>query len=231
MQKEIVAIHRFLSGQAFYALLLSTALAMAMWFGRVFISLNLAIYRNLIWNLILAWLPYIFSFFAAGLHRLFPRYWWLLIVPGGLWLAFFPNAPYIVTDFLHLAERPHVPLWYDILLLATFSWTGIFLAVVSLRTMQEIVRSYLGSLLSWMFVGAALGLSGLGIYLGRFQRWNSWDLLTHPKTILKDIAIPLINPLNNIGFFAFTVLFTAFLLVCYLTFTSVHRGDRPESDG
>jgi uncharacterized membrane protein len=141
-------------------------------------------------------------------------------------LIFFPNAPYIVTDFFHLTPRPSIPLWYDIMLITAFSWTGIFLALASLRTMQGLVKIYLGEIVGWIFVGVSLALSGLGIYLGRFERWNSWDLLVHPHRILADIAVRFYDPLSNIRFFSFTILFTAFLLVCYLTFISMrHVGE------
>jgi uncharacterized membrane protein len=207
---------------------LSTFLAMGMFAGRVLLTHDPRVFRNLPWNLFLAWLPYLFSMLAAFLYRLTPRYAWLLIpAPGLLWLVFFPNAPYIVTDFLHLEERPIVPLWYDILLIASFAWSGIFLAITSLRTMQWLVKRYLGGLLSWLFVAFALGLSGLGIYLGRFERWNSWDLLSHPRRILTDVLVRVANPSENLRFLGFTVLITAFLLVCYLTFAAVHQVEDP----
>jgi len=217
----ISRFNRFLMSQSFYPILLSSILAMAIFVVRVFISGSSHIYSNLVWNLFLAWLPYLFSMQAAALYFIFPRQWWMLIVPGGIWLAFFPNAPYIVTDFLHLVDHPNIPLWYDILLLTTFSWTGVFLAIASLRTMQALVKIHLGIILSWFFVIVSVSLCGLGLYLGRFNRWNSWDLLIHPKTILKDIAIQVINPFDNLGFFGFTILFIFFLFISYLMFTSI----------
>jgi uncharacterized membrane protein len=225
MTHDLRTLHRFLSGQLFYPILLSTALALSMYAFRVYLTHNRVIYINLVWNIFLAWIPYLCSLGAIAIARRYPRQWWLLIVPGALWLIFFPNAPYILTDFLHLDERASVPLWYDILMLVSFAWTGLFLAITSLRVMQLLVKTHLGSGLSWVFVGVALGLSGLGIYLGRFERWNSWDLFFHPKTIMKDVAVLLANPMDNLRFVGFTILFTAFLLVCYLTFISVRRMD------
>lgn len=219
------SLHRFIAGLSLYPIVLSSALALALFAGRVYLSRDWNTYANLVWNLFLAWLPYLFSILAAGLYRLFPKQWWLLVIPGGLWLVFLPNAAYLVTDFLHLQERIFVPLWYDILLVATFAWTGVFLALASLRSMQALVKMHLGWLVSWIFAGGAIALSGLGIYLGRFERWNSWDLLFHPRRILADVVLPMINPLDNLRFFGFTFLFTAFLLVCYLTFISMHRID------
>jgi len=216
-------IHNFFTSQLIYPIVLSSSLAISIYIGRILLSGNWLIYRNLVWNLFLAWIPYLFSVMAAVAYRLFPRSWWILLFPGALWLAFFPNAPYIVTDFLHLQKRPPVPIWYDIGLLATFAWTGLFLAIASLRTMHKLVKAYAGWFVGWLFAAMALALGGLGLYLGRFSRWNSWDLLLQPEEILADVVYRFVNPFSNLRFFGFTFMFTAFLVVCYLMFISVHR--------
>lgn len=210
--------HWFLKRQAFYPLLLSTALAASLFSGRVLRSRSL-VFLFLVWNLLLAWIPYLSAAWADALHRRRPRQWWLLIPPGLLWLAFFPNAPYLVTDLLHLRERTPIPIWYDIGMLAVFAWAGLFLGVFSLRIMQRLVRDYLGALLSWCFVFLVLALGGLGIYLGRFLRWNSWDLVFSPRGVLNDLTVRILDPLNNLQTFGVTFLFAAILLVCYLTVT------------
>ncbi len=128
-----------------------------------------------------------------------------------------------MTDFYHLEKRPPIPLWYDIGLIATFAWTGCFLAIASLKTMQFLVTKRANGIVSWVFVGIALGLSGVGVYLGRFERWNSWDLFLHPHRVLKDLAVPLMNPLNNPRFVGFSLMFTAILLVIYLMFVSIAK--------
>jgi uncharacterized membrane protein len=230
MLRDLTKLHHFLASQSLYPILLSTFLALAFYAGRVFYAGIWWHYSNLVWNLFLAWVPYVFSLIAAVLFRRSTRNWWLLIPAGGLWLIFFPNAPYIVTDFLHLEQRPPVPLWYDIGLLATFAWTGCFLAIASLRTMQFLVGHYMGRFLSWIFVAGVLGLSGLGIYLGRFGRFNSWDLFFQPKDVVKDILVRVVNPINNLRFFGFTLMFTAFLLVLYLMFASIRRMDELEGE-
>jgi uncharacterized membrane protein len=217
------ALHSLLTDHLFYPIVLSSLLAMGIYIARALYSWNWVVYRNMVVNLFLAWLPYFFCLLAICLHRAKPGQWWWLVIPGSLWLIFFPNAPYIITDFFHLEMRPPVPLWYDILLLVAFTWTGLFLGLTSLRSMHLIMESYLGRFLGWCFVTFSLALGGLGIYLGRFARWNSWDLLHQPKQIIKDVLEPLINPQTNIRFFGFTFLFTAFLVVCYLTFISTQR--------
>ncbi len=214
---QIRRTHHFLVRHAFYALALSSALAVGFLAGRV-LRAQQGSYIFLVWNLFLAWVPYGWSLWAASIQRRYPRDWWRLLLPGALWLLFFPNAPYIITDFVHLYERPPVPLWYDIGLLAAFAWSGCFLAVVSLRTMQRLARQHCGALISWLFVGASIGLSGLGVYLGRFERWNSWDLLLSPRDVLAAAARPILFPLSHIRPLGASAMFAMILMVCYVMF-------------
>jgi uncharacterized membrane protein len=222
MIKTLRSIHNFLSHQSLYPLILASGLAVTFYSLRVLYAHNWN-YRNLMWNLVLAWVPYGLSFLAATFHRLFPKQWWLIPLTALPWLAFFPNAPYMVTDFYHLAQRPPVPFWYDIGLITIFSFAGLFLAIASLRTMHQLVEASLGKLTGWSFALFVLSLGGLGVYLGRFGRYNSWDLLIQPKAVLKDIALQLLNPLDNLGFVGFTLMFTSIMIVFYLMFVSVNR--------
>ncbi len=223
MLRKSPDLKRFLSSRFLYPLLLSTLLSVGLFAFRVSYS-GKWYYDNLPWNLFLAWVPYVCSVWAVAWGRLYPSRWWMLLLPGALWLVFFPNAPYIVTDFYHLEKRPPIPLWYDIGLLTVFAWTGCFLAITSLRAMQMLVRRWTNRFVSWIFVAIALGLSGVGVYLGRFERWNSWDLFLHPTRVLEDLAVPLMNPWNNLRFVGFSLVFTAALLVIYVIFVSVTRG-------
>ena len=137
-----------------------------------------AYYRFLVWNLTLAWVPLVFAIAA---------YWRArsrvdltvaaLLVP---WLLFFPNAPYLLTDFIHLGEGPPAPLWYDGLMLSAFAWTGLLLGFGSLYLVQMIVRCAFGRTAGWLGVVAALALASAGVYIGRFIGFNSWDALLHP---------------------------------------------------
>jgi uncharacterized membrane protein len=194
-------------------------MACAFFVFRVFYS-ETRNYSNLMWNLFLAWLPYIISVFAVTVYRHNRRHWVAIFLISCLWLVFFPNAPYIVTDFYYLEPRPPVPFWFDISLIAIFAFTGCFLAIASLRSIHVIVGGYLGKFIGWIFALFALALGSLGVYLGRFGRYNSWDILFDPKSVLKEIASNLLNPLDNLGFVGFTLMFTSILLVFYLMFVT-----------
>lgn len=113
-----------------------------------------------------------------------------------------------------------MPIWYDVALLAAFAWAGLFLAVFSLRAMQHLVRAYVGVVAGWLFVFGVVGLSGFGVYLGRFLRWNSWDLLFHPRAVLVDLVVPVLHPFSNLAAIGVTLLFATFLLVSYVAMTT-----------
>lgn len=219
MTTHRLTFNQVLRLHSFYPLLLSSLLACGFFAFRVFYS-GTRNYSNLLPNLFLAWLPYILSVLAVSAYRSHPNRWWNIFLFGFLWLMFFPNAPYMVTDFYHLEARPPIPLWFDISLIAIFAFTGCFLAIVSLRSIHIIIERFVGKLAGWLFALFTLFLGSLGVYLGRFSRFNSWDILLNPKGVIKDIAHNLINPLDNLGFVGFTVMFTALLLVFYLMFVS-----------
>ncbi len=215
--QKIGALHRFLSVHLFYPLVLSTLLVFAFFFLRIRISGQLAFF-SLIWNLFLAWLPYLFSI-ALSVIFLARRRWWLALLPAGmLWLAFLPNAFYILTDLIHITERYPLPIWYDAGLHAITAWTGTFLAVVSLHLVQGVVQAAAGKIIGWLFSIMIIAMSGFGVYLGRFLRWNSWDLLFEPAEILADSLRPLLDPFAHRGQIAFIAMFTGLFFVCYLTF-------------
>ncbi|MCA9916813.1 MAG: DUF1361 domain-containing protein [Anaerolineales bacterium] len=165
------------------ALLFSSSLAAAIWFVR-YVYTGSSSYFFLLWNLFLAWLPVLFALLARrqAASRL-GRWVW-----GGLWLLFFPNAPYLLTDLLHLGWRDGVPLWYDLIMLLTFALAGLFVGFASLFWLHELVTRLWSKLTGWLFVLLTLGLSGFGVYIGRFLGWNSWDLLLNPTTLLRDLA-------------------------------------------
>ena len=173
-------------------------------------------YGFLIWNLFLAWIPFLISYFTYTLSL--NRRWIYVVIPiaAFLWLIFFPNAPYILTDFQHLANGSRdLPVWYDVMMLIWFAFTGVLLGMVSLFLMQEIVRREFGRLVGWGFVTAVAGLTSAGVYMGRFLRWNSWDILRNPTGIALYSFERVQDPsLQSIGFIG---LFGAFFLFLYLT--------------
>jgi len=168
-------------------------------------------YRFLIWNLTLAWVPFVLAVAAyARARQRVDVLVWVLLVP---WLLFFPNAPYLLTDFIHLDEGP-APLWYDALMLSAFAWTGLMLGFGSLYLVQTILRRAVGDSIAWAGVLGALALASLGVFIGRFIRFNSWDALLHPVRVAEVIREQLGSvPLRTAEGL---VALTAFLGVGYL---------------
>jgi uncharacterized membrane protein len=184
-------------------------------------------YTNLVWNLYLAWIPFVLAYLAYVMS--WRRALMYITIPAFafLWLIFFPNAPYILTDFQHLGDRAsNVPLWYDVIMLIWFSWTGMLLGVVSLNLMQEIISRQLGRLSGWLFVLVVAALTSIGLYVGRFIRLNSWDIFQDPSGAAEDVFSWIMDPsLRSAGFIA---LYTAFFLFVYLT---VHAFGRMLPEG
>lgn len=172
---------------------------------------------NLPWNLFLAWIPLGLALAVHDAHRGGARLAWLL-AGGGLWLLFFPNAPYLVTDLKHLGAWSGAPEWFDVVLVSAAAWTGLLLGFASLYLVQAVVRELRGAAAAWAVVVGSIALGSFGIYLGRFERWNSWDALTSPRPILADLWAGAMNPVAHPRVLAVTVLFTGFLTLAYLTF-------------
>jgi uncharacterized membrane protein len=175
-------------------------------------------YWFLMWNLALAWVPFVFAGVAYTLAATRRGVLYSLIVAAAIvWLAFFPNAPYILTDFLHLGGMGDVvPGWYDVLMLFWFAWTGLLLGVVSLYLMQDIVARAFGGAAGWAFVIAAAFLGSFGIYLGRFLRWNSWDLLRRPMPLAGQLYGQVTDPASQPRLLGFTLLFALLFLFIYV---------------
>jgi len=173
-------------------------------------------YLQMIWNLFLAWIPFVLAYLAYALSWKRPLLYFVIPIFAFLWLIFFPNAPYLITDLQHLGDGfGEAPFWYDIMLQTWFSWTGLLLGVVSLYLMQEIVKNVFGKVVGWIFVFSVSILSSVGVYLGRFLRWNSWDIWQNPAEVLGDSYRLLLSMRPRM--IGFVGLFTAFFLFVYLT--------------
>jgi len=178
---------------------------------RIFITESL-FYGFLVWNLVLAGVPMIISNWlienpTACQHK-------MLFALSALWLLFLPNASYVITYFLHFKNSAEMPDWFDLLLLMSFSWSGIAFGLLSIADMHRIWHKRFGVKTGLIFIISCCLLSGFGIYLGRFLRYNSWDLISNPLELITEIPL-LLCQLRTIGF---SLGYGTFLLLAYFFF-------------
>lgn len=207
--------------RVFPVMMLSSVLAIIFLLMRMGYTASFA-FLFLGWNLFLAWIPFVVSLSFRKESRM---KWWLKGALFIVWLLFFPNAPYLLTDLVHLKPRTGIPLWYDLMLILSFAWNGLMLGFASLYNIHAFIREIAGALKAWILVIGLLILCGFGIYLGRFLRWNSWDMLINPIDVLNDSLHIIMHPFENIQSLGFTLIFSLFLVVSYLTLLVLIRPD------
>jgi uncharacterized membrane protein len=177
-------------------------------------------YSFMIWNLFLGCIPLAFAillrYFSSNKNSIRSKLSRMILF--SMWLLFFPNAIYMVSDLLHLSRisSPEIPNWYDAIMLFGFAMTGLFLSLVSLRYVHVFLKSRYSNRSSWIIVAFAIILCGFGVYLGRFLRWNSWDIIQDPFGLFNDILQRLIHPFAHFEAYFVTGVFTIILFSAYL---------------
>lgn len=155
-----------------------------------------------------------------------------------VWLLFIPNSFYMLTDLFHLydSKNPRIPAWYDLALIFSFAWNGLLLGVLSLRQMERLLESkqlataIFGRRLqvplpypTALFVYPIIGLSALGVYTGRYLRYNSWDILSNPFQLIEDIAYMIIHPLRTRPAWDMILCYTILLSFIYVMLKKMSR--------
>jgi uncharacterized membrane protein len=174
-------------------------------------------YLFLVWNIFLAWVPF---FISSLFYRTYNRSRWLQFFIFCGWLAFFPNALYIVTDLIHLERESNVPKWFDAILLFSSSVVGLMMAFASLYRVEKFLYRHFGRrLIRWMII-SVLFLGSFGVYLGRFLRWNSWDIISNPFELSLSIGRRIIFPFDHLQTWMITVMLT---VLFYLLYSSIKK--------
>jgi uncharacterized membrane protein len=168
-------------------------------------------FRYLVWNLWLAWVPLLVALLLYAAYR---RRHSLaeLVALGTAWLVFLPNAPYMLTDFVHLGDRHKL---VDSLILASFAFTALALGFASLLLVQIVVSRRFGAAAGWTVAVAALFLSSVGMYLGRVERFNSWDVVTRPRLVAWTLRQGLEDPFAHQHLLLFVGAAGGFLALAY----------------
>jgi uncharacterized membrane protein len=205
----------------FASLIAMTLLVYAMIGARIVYSGNTTDV-GLMWNLFLAWIPFIVAVaLYYSYRRGAPRT--PLVVGGLLWFLFFPNAPYLVTDLKYLRGTDGIVFVYESAVISAAAVAGLAFGFVSLYLMQAVVRRAFGAVNAWLFVLVTLALSSFGVYLGRIQRWNSWDVIARPEALCADLWRAAADPSDHVRAAELAVLFAAFLAGSYLVFYAFAR--------
>lgn len=168
------------------------------------------------WNLFLAIVPYLLTASISSQKR--GRIKRLKIIGVSMvWLLFFPNAPYILTDLFHLRIETSVPKWFDLILIISFAWTGLLLGFLSLMKIEKLYTNFFTKRQVEWLSSSILFLASFGVYLGRYLRWNSWDVINNPSSLLFDISDRVINPFEHPRTWGVTILFGILLNIIYWT--------------
>jgi uncharacterized membrane protein len=209
-------------------LVVSSLFSISLLVFRIFYS-HSATYSFLVWNLFLAWIPFSLSLLLTLKENRIKRKIAIVSLIF-FWLLFFPNAPYILTDLFHLKHRPDAPFWFDLVLLLSFVSNGLILGLISLNYIQNFIEKKFSKAMGWLFTFSALFLGSFGIYLGRYQRWNSWDVITNPFALFKDMVVRIINPVAHPRTYGVTILFFVLLTLIYITFKIMGKSSKDKKD-
>jgi uncharacterized membrane protein len=171
------------------------------------------------WNLFLALLPLFFSGLLVKVKSISYKSICLFL----LLLLFLPNAPYLITDIFNFEARPPVPLWFDLMLVVSGAWNGILCFTISLLRIEKFLNTISHLNLANKITPLILLLCGYGVYIGRYLRYNSWDVVTKPFHILKTSTHHIYHPFQNLNVWLFTFIFSVFLGIMYFTIKKLPR--------
>jgi uncharacterized membrane protein len=176
---------------------------------KVFLFLN--------WNLFLAFIPWAMTGLAVMKMKTRIRKF-VLFALLFIWLLFFPNAPYILTDLFHLRLNSSMPIWFDLVLILSFAWTGLLFGFLSLMDIENLLLQSLNKFWTRIIISILLFIGSFGIYVGRYLRWNSWDIITEPFNLFYDISDRIVNPFEHPRTWGLTLFMGLFLNMIYWSF-------------
>ena len=183
--------------------------------ARVYVTGYLT-YIFLLWNLFLAFLPYAITEWLWARPRIAMNKMKLLGFMI-LWMLFIPNSFYILTDLFHLDNFHSAPKWFDLLMIFSFAWNGLLLGLMSVRKTELILEVISGRGFSLFIVFIVMWLNAFGIYIGRYLRFNSWDIITQPFSLFNEMFEVLLHPARNKMEWGMIMVYAFFMTVLYIT--------------
>lgn len=207
------ALHRWLAASVMFSVLMVMA--------RIAYTGELT-FIFLVWNLFLAYVPY----FITGWLQYHPNWIevrWKFAAAFLCWLLFVPNSFYILTDLFHLRSYFSMPMWFDLALILSFAWNGLLVGILSVRDMERMTRLHLGYCSELYFICPIMFLNAFGVYIGRYLRFNSWNVLTSPFGLVYDIVNILIHPIAYKNAWAMVACYGVLMSLIYITFKTLSR--------
>ena len=189
-----------------------------------YVYTDTTVFLFLNWNLFLALIPWALTslvILKPQMQQSKISFFVLLIA----WLLFFPNAPYILTDLFHLSLASSMPMWFDLVLILSFAWTGLLFGFLSLWDIERIMLVSIKRIYVLMISIGLLFIGSFGIYIGRFLRWNSWDIITKPFNLIFDVGDQIMNPFEHPRAWGMTIFMGLFLNILYLSFRLIRKRD------
>lgn len=174
------------------------------------------------WNLFLAFIPWAATSLAIISPKIQKNRFAIAAILT-VWLIFFPNAPYILTDLLHLRDASSMPVWFDLILILCFAWVGLLFGFLSLWDIEKIMKMKVNN--KWIAFSSVilLFISSFGIYAGRYLRWNSWDVVSKPFELTNDMGDHLINVFVHPRTWGMTIFMGLFLNIMYWSFKLIRK--------
>lgn len=200
--------------QVLLVLLISSGVSAGLFLIRV-IATDDFNYWYMIWNLFLAWIPVLFIFLLR--YRLPISRWltWPNILLTLLWLVFLPNSFYMVSDYIHLQNTGEVLKLYDVAMMTSFVANGLILGYITVYIMHHELLKRMKARWAHTIIGLVLLSCGFAIYLGRYLRWNTWDVLLNPMALIFDISERIIHPAIHSETFIITATFFVLIASIY----------------
>ncbi|HLP86561.1 MAG TPA: DUF1361 domain-containing protein [Candidatus Paceibacterota bacterium] len=172
-------------------------------------------FAYILWNVFLAFIPFIISSILLSLSKENKLSKTIFFIGFFLWIIFIPNAPYVVTDFIHLGVSRSVPILYDVMLLFSSASVALILGFHSLYHIEQIFRAKYSARKTSILIVIITLLISFGMYLGRFLRFNSWDIFVNHISLIKNIWKIISQSTGHLDVYFYTGLFFFFLYLSY----------------
>ncbi len=175
-------------------------------------------FTYILWNILLAFVPFLISSILILWTNKSNIFKPLFIIGFIFWLLFLPNAPYVVTDLIHLGRIRVVPVMYDAFVLFSSAWVSLLMGLYSINHMEKMFLLRFSKKVTNIIIAFVILFTSFGMYLGRFLRFNSWDFFTSHISLLSSIWEVFTKSNDYINVYSYTLLFFFFIYTSYLSF-------------